>query len=145
MERRRDARLRSAQLAISGSLRNGPPVRTRQRFLQAPLGLGLAHIDRLAGGPAETLSHGSRSDHARGGLQVTRRHDVVIVGAGPAGSAAAYYLATAGFDVLLLDKAEFPRDKTCGDGLTPRALAVLAGVGVLDTLQQHGYRVAWLG
>jgi len=75
---------------------------------------------------------------------VTRRHDVVIVGAGPAGSAAAYYLATAGFDVLLLDKAEFPRDKTCGDGLTPRALAVLDDMGVLDTLQQHGYRVAEL-
>jgi len=75
---------------------------------------------------------------------VTRRHDVVIVGAGPAGSAAAYYLATAGFDVLLLDKAEFPRDKTCGDGLTPRALAVLDDMGVLDTLLQHGCRVAEL-
>src|SRR3972149_7368427 len=99
MERRRAAWLRSAQLAISGSLRNGPPLRTHQRFLQASLGLGLAHADCVARGPGETLSHGSRSDHARGGLQVTRRHDVAIVGAGPAGSAAAYYQASARFAV----------------------------------------------
>ncbi|MEP7358211.1 MAG: FAD-dependent oxidoreductase, partial [Anaerolineales bacterium] len=48
--------------------------------------------------------------------------EVIIVGAGPAGSALAYFLARAGRDVLLIDKADFPRDKTCGDGLTPRAL-----------------------
>ncbi|MDR0432598.1 MAG: FAD-dependent oxidoreductase, partial [Bifidobacteriaceae bacterium] len=51
--------------------------------------------------------------------------DVVIVGAGPAGAAAAAYLAEAGIDVLLLDKATFPRDKVCGDGLTPRAVREL--------------------
>lgn len=72
------------------------------------------------------------------------RHDVVVVGAGPAGSAAAYYLAAAGFDVLLLDKAEFPRDKACGDALTPRALAVLEDMGLLETLNQRGCRVAAL-
>ena len=43
-----------------------------------------------------------------------------MVGAGPAGSAAAYYLAQAGLDVLLLEKSRFPREKVCGDGLTPR-------------------------
>jgi geranylgeranyl reductase family protein len=52
------------------------------------------------------------------------------VGAGPAGSAAAYHLATAGLDVLLLEKASFPREKICGDGLTPRAVKALTAMGV---------------
>jgi menaquinone-9 beta-reductase len=56
--------------------------------------------------------------------------DVVIVGAGPAGSAVGYYLATAGLDVLVLEKASFPREKVCGDGLTPRAVKALTGMGV---------------
>ncbi|BDZ41283.1 drug:proton antiporter [Paraoerskovia sediminicola] len=56
--------------------------------------------------------------------------DVIVVGAGPAGSAAAHYCAAAGLSVLLLEKASFPRDKICGDGLTPRAVAELARMGV---------------
>ncbi len=56
--------------------------------------------------------------------------DVVVVGAGPAGSAAAHYCAAAGLDVLLLEKGAFPRDKICGDGLTPRAVAELVRMGV---------------
>jgi flavin-dependent dehydrogenase len=46
--------------------------------------------------------------------------DVIVVGAGPAGSTTAYHLAKAGLDVLLLEKTAFPREKICGDGLTPR-------------------------
>ena len=56
--------------------------------------------------------------------------DVIVVGAGPAGSAAACYLARSGLDVLLLEKATFPREKVCGDGLTPRAVKALVGMGV---------------
>jgi geranylgeranyl reductase family protein len=56
--------------------------------------------------------------------------DVIIVGAGPAGSAAAFYLATAGLDVLVLEKTRFPREKVCGDGLTPRAVKALTAMGV---------------
>lgn len=56
--------------------------------------------------------------------------DVIVVGAGPAGSTTAYYLARAGLDVLLLEKATFPRDKICGDGLTPRAVRQLVRMGV---------------
>jgi geranylgeranyl reductase family protein len=52
-------------------------------------------------------------------------YDVAIVGAGPAGSMAAYHLATAGASVLLLDKATFPRDKPCGGGVTGRAARLL--------------------
>lgn len=71
-------------------------------------------------------------------------HDVAIVGAGPGGAAAAHYLARQGLDVLLLDKADFPRDKTCGDGLTPRALAVLGDMGILSDLRRVGRRIRGL-
>lgn len=55
---------------------------------------------------------------------------VLIVGAGPAGSAAAYYLAAAGIDVTVLEKTRFPREKVCGDGLTPRAVRELQLLGL---------------
>ena len=56
--------------------------------------------------------------------------DVIVVGAGPAGSATACYLARAGIDVLVLEKATFPREKVCGDGLTPRGVKALVRMGV---------------
>lgn len=71
---------------------------------------------------------------------MTRHYDVIIVGAGPAGAAAAYFLAQAGLQVALLDKADFPRDKTCGDGLTPRALMLLQEMGVLAPIEAAAYR-----
>ncbi|MGY1607447.1 geranylgeranyl reductase family protein [Geodermatophilus sp. SYSU D00700] len=64
--------------------------------------------------------------------------DVVVVGAGPAGSAAAWALATAGLDAVLLEKARFPREKVCGDGLTPRAVKALDDMGV-DTSPAGGW------
>jgi geranylgeranyl reductase family protein len=73
--------------------------------------------------------------------QKPNSHEVVIVGAGPAGSALAYFLAREGRDVLLIDKAVFPRDKTCGDGLTPRALGVLRTMGVLESVAAAGRRI----
>jgi len=73
--------------------------------------------------------------------QSNHLYDVAIVGAGPGGSAAAHYLAAQGMDVLLLDKAEFPRDKTCGDGLTPRALHILEDIGILEEVTAAGFRV----
>src|SRR5688500_17285281 len=60
------------------------------------------------------------------------RCDVLVVGAGPAGSAAAITLAKAGMDVVLVDQHAFPRDKVCGDGLIPDAHRALARLGVLD-------------
>jgi len=64
--------------------------------------------------------------------------DVLVVGAGPAGSAAATWAARAGADVVLADAAVFPRDKTCGDGLTPRAIAELDQLGLGDWVRAHG-------
>ena len=64
--------------------------------------------------------------------------DVVVVGAGPSGSATAHHLARRGRRVLLLEKTGFPREKVCGDGLTPRAGAALAGLGV-DTDATAGW------
>jgi menaquinone-9 beta-reductase len=74
---------------------------------------------------------------------------VVVVGAGPAGSAAAAWAARAGQDVLVIDSANFPRDKACGDGLTPRAIAELERLGLgewLDTRIRHrGLRMSGFG
>ena len=56
--------------------------------------------------------------------------DVLVVGAGPGGSTAAYHLARHGLDVLVAEKAAFPREKVCGDGLTPRGVAQLKRLGI---------------
>ncbi|MDX6219823.1 MAG: menaquinone-9 beta-reductase [Frankiales bacterium] len=64
--------------------------------------------------------------------------DVIVVGAGPGGSAAAHALAQAGLDVLLLEKTSFPREKVCGDGLTPRAVKTLIDMGI-DTSEANGF------
>ncbi|MEN0072227.1 MAG: geranylgeranyl reductase family protein [Propionicimonas sp.] len=74
------------------------------------------------------------------------RTDVIVVGAGPGGSTAARYLAERGLAVTLLEKSAFPREKVCGDGLTPRAVKQLIRLGI-DTsdetvwLRNKGLRV----
>ncbi|MFI6868085.1 geranylgeranyl reductase family protein [Nocardia sp. NPDC050406] len=95
------------------------------------------------GSPDTTPVQGQTSD-------VLPAHaDVLVVGAGPAGSAAAAWAARAGRDVLLTDSAVFPRDKTCGDGLTPRATAELEHLGLGEWLRAHtvnrGLRMAGFG
>ncbi|MBM4423511.1 MAG: geranylgeranyl reductase family protein [Chloroflexi bacterium] len=72
---------------------------------------------------------------------MTDVHDIVIIGAGPAGSTLAYFLASNGLDVLLLDKAAFPRDKTCGDALSPRALHVLRKMGLFEPVRRAGFQI----
>ncbi|MGQ0602564.1 MAG: geranylgeranyl reductase family protein [Anaerolineales bacterium] len=74
-------------------------------------------------------------------LNHVEQRDILIVGAGPAGSAMAYFLATQGLDVLLVDKTDFPRDKTCGDGVSPRAMRVLRDMGIEAQVLGAGYRV----
>ena len=78
-----------------------------------------------------------------------RQADVIVVGAGPAGSTTAFHLASTGVDVLLLEKSAFPRDKVCGDGLTPRAVKQLIGLGIdLDApgwARNRGLRIVGAG
>src|SRR5215217_4173779 len=71
---------------------------------------------------------------------MAERYDLVVVGAGPGGTSAAYHSAKAGLNTLLLDRQEFPRDKTCGDGLMPHAASEIALMGLADWLDEphHG-------
>ncbi len=75
--------------------------------------------------------------------------DIVVIGAGPAGSSAAAWAARSGRDVVLVDAAVFPRDKTCGDGLTPRAVAELDLLGLGEWVRSHttnkGLRLSGFG
>lgn len=80
----------------------------------------------------ETMGEGATIQHAADA-------DVIVVGAGPGGSATATHLARRGLDVLLLEKNEFPRDKVCGDGLTPRAVKQLISLGI-DTSTEAGWK-----
>jgi geranylgeranyl reductase family protein len=71
---------------------------------------------------------------------MAERYDLVVVGAGPGGSSAAYHSAKAGLNTLLIDRQEFPRDKTCGDGLMPHTASEVALMGLADWLDEphHG-------
>ncbi len=64
--------------------------------------------------------------------------DVIVVGGGPGGAATAYYLAQSGLDVLVLEKSSYPREKVCGDGLTPRSVKALLQMGI-DTREEAGW------
>ncbi len=77
-------------------------------------------------------------DHVAATGTIADEADVIVVGAGPGGSAAAYHMARHGLRVLLLEKTEFPREKVCGDGLTPRATRQLIRMGV-DTSEKAGW------
>lgn len=71
--------------------------------------------------------------------------DVLVVGAGPAGSACAQLLARAGVHTVLVDAQAFPRDKVCGDGLIPDAHAALQRLGVYDEVMAQAQRVRHVG
>ncbi|NDJ51600.1 MAG: geranylgeranyl reductase family protein [Chloroflexi bacterium] len=68
------------------------------------------------------------------------QRDVIVIGAGPAGSATAFHLAQAGIDTLLVDKADFPRDKTCGDCLSPRAQHFLDKMSLLEGIAAESHQ-----
>ena len=74
----------------------------------------------------------------------TRRCDVLVVGGGPSGAACAYWLASAGHDVVMVERKRYPREKTCGDGLTPRSVKQLEDMGLGDELAGAGHRYTGL-
>lgn len=75
----------------------------------------------------------------RGAAEPSAGSDVIVVGAGPGGSTTAAYLARHGLNVTLLEKSHFPREKVCGDGLTPRATRALTRLGI-DTSEANGWQ-----
>ncbi|HJV94563.1 MAG TPA: geranylgeranyl reductase family protein [Albitalea sp.] len=77
--------------------------------------------------------------------ELPARCDVLVIGAGPAGSAAAITLARAGLDVVLVDQHAFPRDKVCGDGLIPDAHNALRKLGVLDEVMAQAQPASHVG
>src|SRR6201996_8774757 len=81
---------------------------------------------------------------ADGAQAEARRCDVLVVGGGPSGAACAYWLATAGHDVVLVERKRYPRTKTCGDGLTPRSVRQLEDMGLADELSGAGHRFSGL-
>jgi geranylgeranyl reductase family protein len=72
--------------------------------------------------------------------RASNQHDVVIVGAGPGGSASAAFLAAAGLRVLLVDKSTFPRDKTCGDAVSAQGVGLLDELGLGPTIRRAGFK-----
>src|ERR1700758_5601273 len=73
-----------------------------------------------------------------------RRCDVLVVGGGPSGAACAYWLADAGHDVVLVERKRYPREKTCGDALTPRSVRQLEDMGLGEEVAAAGHRYAGL-
>ena len=67
-------------------------------------------------------------------MAAARSFEVLVVGGGPAGASAAYWLARHGHDVAVVERKTFPREKTCGDGLTPRAVKQLQDMGLGEAL-----------
>jgi menaquinone-9 beta-reductase len=84
--------------------------------------------------PDPAVRRGAEGAGSSGLGESERVHDVLVVGGGPAGSSCAYWLAEAGWDVALVEKKVFPREKTCGDGLTPRSVRQIADIGIEGSL-----------
>ena len=73
-------------------------------------------------------------------MPAAHRHDVLVIGGGPAGAAAGHWLGRAGRDVVIVEKKTFPREKTCGDGLTPRAVTQLQAMGLEEKIAADHHR-----
>ncbi|MDO8390481.1 MAG: geranylgeranyl reductase family protein [Actinomycetota bacterium] len=95
----------------------------------------------------DTASTPDPADEPSGTAPATT--EVLVIGGGPAGAAAGYWLARAGHDVTIVERKTFPREKTCGDGLTPRAVYQLQEMGLTEALlpyhRYHGLRATGMG
>src|SRR3954465_12988823 len=74
-------------------------------------------------------------------MPVASTCDVLIIGAGPAGTAAAWSLARAGLHVVMADQQSFPRDKVCGDALIPDALGAIDAMALRPTIDAEAFRL----
>ncbi len=98
---------------------------------RTPPTIGVVSTVTPPGSTRRRAGGGTAAGSGAGGGHV---HDVLVVGGGPAGSSCAYWLAEAGWDVALVEKKVFPREKTCGDGLTPRSVRQIADMGIEGAL-----------
>ena len=98
---------------------------------RAPPTIGVVSPSPPPDPPAVAAGAGAAGGSGAGAGHV---HDVLVVGGGPSGSSCAYWLAEAGWDVALVEKKVFPREKTCGDGLTPRSVRQIADMGIEGAL-----------
>lgn len=71
-------------------------------------------------------------------VKPSRDAEVLVIGGGPAGAASAFFLARAGVDVCIVDRARFPRDKPCAEYLSPQASRLLSEMGALDAIERAG-------
>ncbi len=103
----------------------------------------------LFGEPLTSALPQSTIDEVNKNIDEEHSADVIVIGGGPAGAATAFWLAMRGVSVIVVEKKQFPRDKTCGDGLTPRAVVQLEAMGLqsmLDSQQKyHGLRAVAYG
>ena len=123
---------------------------TRQGRADAGAGAAAAGLRRRRAQRAlyNPLPAGTRACLAATHGRLTPCHptcDVLVVGAGPAGSACAQLLARGGVHTVLVDAQAFPRDKVCGDGLIPDAHAALQRLGVYDEVMAQAQRVRHVG
>jgi geranylgeranyl reductase family protein len=127
--------------STTGSFSHAHSGRGRFRGSARPFGNGPT-IVVVAPDPTSTATAAAPSARRRApAADEGAVHDVLVIGAGPAGSACAYWLADAGWDVVVVEKKVFPREKTCGDGLTPRSVRQLTDMGLAGALAgAHRYR-----
>jgi len=100
----------------------------------------------MAAAASPPTSAATTARRSEGDPRLAGEADVIVVGAGPGGSTTAYHLAQSGLEVILLEKTAFPREKVCGDGLTPRAVRQIIRLGIDPTSdpawrQNHGLRI----
>src|SRR5215210_837787 len=109
------------------------------RALSHCVARGLVAVDQVPSSSQQKYNFGTVGRVSRR-RTMAERYDLVVVGAGPGGSSAAYQSAKAGLNTLLIDRQVFPRDKTCGDGLMPHAASEVALMGLADWLDEphHG-------
>ncbi|NBR77155.1 MAG: FAD-dependent oxidoreductase [Actinobacteria bacterium] len=88
----------------------------------------------------ESLSSADRVSPDDVATLPTRETEVLVIGGGPAGAAMGYWLAEQGHEVAIVERKHFPREKTCGDGLTPRAVKQLDDMGLGERLTRNGAR-----
>ncbi len=139
------ARVRQGDERPVGPVRKAPAKKASPGTKKASAGAKKASPRRKSAPPARSVDTAGEQSAPPSAERPRRRapepvHDVVVIGAGPAGAACGYWLADAGWDVVVVEKKEFPREKTCGDGLTPRAVRQLADMGLEDALSgSHRY------